>query len=311
MSKIVRFLVEIDSQGMRLDKFLAKELPAVSRSSFKRLIKEGELSVNKIKVKPGYLLKENDEIELILPLEEEVEIKPEAIPLDIIYEDDCLLVVNKPVGMIVHPADKIISGTLVNALLNRTKDLSSLGGSWRRGIVHRLDKDTSGLLVVAKDDNTHFDLAKQFKERRIKREYLAIVRGKIKEREGKIEIPIGRHPKNRKKISAYTHKGKKAVTFYKVIEIFPNYTYVSLRLGTGRTHQIRVHLSYMGHPLAGDKTYGGKLARKESLIRRPALHAHRLGFRHPGNNHFLEFSVPPPGDFQKSLKILASSLVRT
>ena len=307
MDREFKFSVEKDSHGLRLDKFLVEMNVPISRSSLQNLIKKGIVTVNREKVKPSCKLKQKDSVELHLPKEEEIEIKAEAIPLKIVYEDENLLVVNKSAGMIVHPATNVYSGTLVNALLHHTRFLSTINGPMRRGIVHRLDKDTSGLLVVAKDNFSHLNLAGQLAERTMKRRYLALVNGQPKKRQGKIEIAIGRHPRERKKISVHTHKGRKALTFYKVIETFPDYSLLELRLGTGRTHQIRVHLSYLGYPIIGDKVYGGKKAKKEKLIDRPALHAYRLGFKHPATGHSLEFSVPLPDDFQEALRVLGDA----
>ncbi len=307
MNREFKFSFQESFQSTRLDKFLAEMNIPASRSCLKELIKNGSVKINGKKVKPSYKLKQKDLVELRLPKEEEIEIKAEAIPLKIVYEDENLLVVNKSAGMIVHPATNVYSGTLVNALLHHTRFLSTINGPIRRGIVHRLDKDTSGLLVVAKDNLTHSDLAKQLAERKMKRGYLALVKGRLKKSEGKIEIAIGRHARERKKISVHTRKGRKAVTFYKVRELFPDYTLLELRLGTGRTHQIRVHLSYLGYPIIGDKVYGGKKAKKEKLIGRPALHAYRLGFKHPATGHSLEFSVSLPDDFQEALRVLGGA----
>ncbi len=304
MSKKFKFYIEEAFQGQRLDKFLAQEDIPISRSALKNLIKEEVIIVNGKTIKPSYRLKRGDLIEFSLPEEKGSEILAENIPLNIVYEDAYVMVINKPADMIVHPAPNVYKGTLVNALLNYTANLSTVNGSLRRGIVHRLDKDTTGLLVVAKDNASHLSLAGQLAERKMKRRYWALVKGRLKKEEGKIEIPIGRHPKERKKISVYTYKGKEAITFYKVMERFSDYTLLELRLGTGRTHQIRVHLSYLGHPIAGDKVYGGKRGKKETLINRPALHAYLLGFKHPVTGHSLEFSVPLPEDFQKSLDFL-------
>jgi len=307
MERNFKFLIEKDSQNIRLDKFLVQKNVPVSRSSLKSLIKENMVKVNGKKSKPSYKLKQKDCVELSLPIKKEIKIKSENISLNIVYEDENLLIVNKPAGMIVHPATNVYSGTLVNALLYYTKALSTINGPMRRGIVHRLDKDTTGLLVVAKDNSTHIDLAKQLAERKMKRGYFALVQGRMKKDKGKIETIIGRHPRQRKKMSIHTNKGKKAVTFYKTLEKFPDYSLLKLDLGTGRTHQIRVHLAHLGYPVAGDKTYGGKKGRKETLIDRPALHAYRIRFKHPSTGHFLEFSIPLPDDFQESLRMLHSS----
>jgi len=306
MNRKIRFTVDKDSRNFRLDKFLAEKGLSLSRSSLQHLIKQGGVKVERKEVKPSYRLKEKERIEVNPPKIEKIKIKKEDLPLEIIYEDSSLLVVNKPAGMITHPAPKVYSGTLVNALLHHTKSLSTINGPVRPGIVHRLDRETTGLLAVAKDNPTHLNLARQLAERTMKRRYFALVNGKLKKDKGKIEIAIGRHPQKRKKISVHTNKGRKAITFYKVLERFPDYTLMELRLGTGRTHQIRVHLAYLGHPIAGDKVYGGKKGRKETLINRPALHAYRLGFRHPVTGHFLEFSIPLPADFQKALRLLGS-----
>ena len=304
MNREFKFSFQERARGIRLDKFLAELNVSASRSSLKNLTKEGSVRVNGKNVKPSYKLKPKDFITLSLPEEKNIHIQPEDIPLEIIYEDRNLLVINKPPGMIVHPATNVYSGTLVNALLHHTGFLSTINGPMRKGIVHRLDKDTSGLLVVAKDNLTHLNLAGQLTERTMKRRYFALVKGQPQKSQGKIEIAIGRHPRDRKKISVHTRKGRKAVTFYKVIKTFLDCSLLELRLGTGRTHQIRVHLSYLGYPIIGDKVYGGKKAKKEKLINRIALHAYRLGFKHPATGHSLEFSVSLPDDFQEALRIL-------
>lgn len=315
MSSIKSIHITSDSANQRIDKFLSSYDSTLSRSFIQRLIDNGSVTVNGKFAKSSYKLKEGDEIKIEIPELEPSTVKPEPIPLDILYEDDSVIVVNKPAGMVVHPAAGYGSGTLVNALLYHCRNtLSGIGGIERPGIVHRLDKDTSGLLMVAKDDFTHNHLSKQLKDRTIVRKYLALVKGNIKEDSKKIEIPIGRHVSDRKKMSIKTKRGRIAITEFTVMERFGDYTLLEIRLKTGRTHQIRVHLSAIGHPVAGDKIYGKssrptivgapKAQSSDFLIPRQMLHATILGFIHPKTGKYLEFNAQLPDDMKDILIFL-------
>ncbi|MBM6698459.1 RluA family pseudouridine synthase [Streptococcus alactolyticus] len=289
----------IKESGIRLDKALA-DLTELSRSQANEAIKNGNILVNGKAVKAKYSVKEGDLVTYDLPEPEVLEYEAEDIPLDIVYEDDDVAVVNKPQGMVVHPSVGHTSGTLVNALMYHIHDLSSINGVVRPGIVHRIDKDTSGLLMIAKNDRAHQALAEELKDKKSLRKYLAIVHGNISNDRGVIEAPIGRSEKDRKK-QAVTAKGKPAVTHFKVLERFGNYTLVELTLETGRTHQIRVHMAYIGHPVAGDPLYG---PRKTLKGNGQFLHAQTLGFTHPTTGESLRFSVEPPAIFQETLENL-------
>lgn len=282
----------------RLDLFLVEKLSRdYSRSFLQRLILQGEVLVNKETVKSHTRIKAGDRIELTIPLPQKTRMVAEEIPLDIVFEDGHLLVVNKPAGMVVHPAAGNFTGTMVNALLGHYKELSGVGEQSRPGIVHRLDKDTSGLLVVAKDDYTHRGLSNQFKNHTIKRKYIAFVKGVVQLDNGTINLPIERHKRHRQKMAVGFTKSKDAITHYKVLKRFEDYTMLELRLETGRTHQIRTHMEYLGHPLLGDKKYGKGWGR----INRQALHAATLGFRHPVTKEFLEFKSELPADMKQLL----------
>lgn len=289
----------IKESGIRLDKALA-DLTELSRSQANEAIKNGNILVNGKAVKAKYSVKEGDLVTYDLPEPEVLEYEAEDIPLDIVYEDDDVAVVNKPQGMVVHPSVGHTSGTLVNALMYHIHDLSSINGVVRPGIVHRIDKDTSGLLMIAKNDRAHQALAEELKDKKSLRKYLAIVHGNISNDRGVIEAPIGRSEKDRKK-QAVTAKGKPAVTHFKVLERFGNYTLVELTLETGRTHQIRVHMAYIGHPVAEDPLYG---PRKTLKGNGQFLHAQTLGFTHPTTGESLRFSVEPPAIFQETLENL-------
>ncbi len=268
-----------------------------------RLIEKGYVLVNSRRMRSSYRVRPGDQIEMNVPPPKEITLCPEPIPLDIVYEDEDLLVVNKPPGLVVHPAPGHQGGTLVNALLNHCPNLPGIGGYLRPGIVHRLDKDTSGLLLVSKTDLAHQRLAAQLKARKIKRKYLALVHGEAKEEEGLIDAPLGRDPKNRKKIAVVPH-GKEARTFYRVKKRFPGYTLLEVELETGRTHQIRVHLAYAGYPVAGDPVYGFR----RNLLNLPgqALHAYRLSFTHPRTGEFLSFEAPLPPAFTEAIAFLSN-----
>lgn len=295
---------DASAQGQRIDKYLAMELSDYSRSFLQKQLKEGNVTIDEKAVKSSYLLSEDDEITVLIPDNKEPDIEAENIPLSILYEDDQLLVVDKPKGMVVHPSAGHYSGTLVNALLYHCKDnLSGINGVLRPGIVHRIDKDTTGALLVCKTDLAHRDLAQQLKEHSITRRYRAIVHGNLKEEEGTIEGAIGRHPTERKKMAINPKNGKPAVTHYKVLEHYKNYSYIECRLETGRTHQIRVHMSSIGHPLVGDTVYGPKKCPFPNLEGQ-TLHAMILGFVHPVTKEYLEFTAPLPQYFEKLQKKL-------
>jgi len=298
-----RFLIGEDEQEQRIDVFISENIEELSRSYIQKLIAEELIKVNGKKIKANYRLKEDDLIEAIIPDPEPIIIKPENITLEIVYEDNDLLVVNKPVDMVVHPAAGNYSGTLVNALLYHCQDLSGINGKLRPGIVHRIDKDTSGLLVVAKNDVSHQELAQQLKEHSVDRAYLALVHGVITEPGGIIDAPIGRHPNERKKMAVTFKNSKNAVTKYMVKERFHNHTFAECRLETGRTHQIRVHMAYINHPLVGDPLYGYN--KRDNLgFQGQALHAYLIGFTHPRTKERLSFQVDLPDYFRAVLENL-------
>ena len=282
---------------LRLDVAVGMFIPDLTRSAVARLIVEGNVLVNGKPQPKSYKVQFNDQIEVLLPEPKTTDVLPQDIPLDIVYEDDHLLVVNKPKGLVVHPAAGNPDGTLVNALLHHCGDsLSGIGGVIRPGIVHRIDKDTSGLLVVAKNDAAHLLLSEQIKEHSFTREYCAVVYGRVKNDEGTVCAPIGRHPTDRKKQAVTSKNSKEATTHYKVEKTYRGYTQLRLRLETGRTHQIRVHMAYIGHPVCGDTVYAGKLADKSGL-QGQCLHAAKLGFIHPKTNEYMEFEAPLPTYF--------------
>ena len=285
--------------GMRLDAFVCAELN-ISRSLSAELIENGEVLLNGKPAKKKAAVAERDEVTVNIPELKELEAEPQDIPLDIVYEDDDLLVVNKPKGMVVHPAPGNPDGTLVNALLFHCKgSLSGINGVMRPGIVHRIDKDTSGLLMVAKNDAAHVSLAEQIKEHSFTREYSAVVYGNVKDDEGTVNAPIGRDPKNRQRMAIVYTNSKKAVTHYKVVERLQGFTYMNFRLETGRTHQIRVHSASIGHPIAGDPVYGPKKVITE--LEGQCLHARVIGFIHPRTKQYMEFSSELPDYFEKFL----------
>lgn len=296
------YVIESENVGERLDSFLSDENPEKTRSGLKILIDDGKVLVNDKKVKAGYSLKINDVVCLELPDPVSSEIQPEDIKLNIIYEDDDLLVINKPQGMVVHPAVSNYSGTLVNALLYHIKNLSGINGVLRPGIVHRLDKNTSGLLLVAKNDKAHISLSKQLQTKECKRFYKAIVEGVVKE-DGMIQTRIGRDPKNRLKQAVLQEpKGKVAITKYKVLEQFENNTFMEFELLTGRTHQIRVHAQYIHHPIVGDDLYNPKKCKFN--LNGQLLHAYKIEFTHPTKNERMVFECELPDYFEKVLKVL-------
>ncbi len=291
-------------EGERIDKFLSVLLENSSRNAIQKLIENGKVLVNGQAVNKKFKVSCDDEI-VILPSElKPLDAEPENIPLDIVYEDEDLLVVNKPRGMVVHPAPGNYSGTLVNALLYHCKDsLSGINGILRPGIVHRIDKDTSGLLIVAKNDKAHMGLAEQIKEHSFTREYNAVIVGHLKEEEGTVNAPIGRSSKDRKKMCVTEHNSKNAVTHYKVIENYEGYSHISLKLETGRTHQIRVHMAHLGHAVAGDFVYGND--KKSAYLNGQCLHAIKIGFIHPKTQEYLEFTSDLPDYFKEFLNKLS------
>lgn len=293
-----------ENADKRLDMFLTNELDGLSRTQIQRLIEEGNVLVNDTKSRANYRLHSGDRVECKVPEPQPLEICAEDIPLDIVYEDQDVLVVNKPQGLVVHPANGNYQGTLVNALMYHCHDLSGINGVLRPGIVHRIDKDTSGLLLVAKNDLAHQSLAEQIKEHSVKREYLALVHGVMPEPGGIVEAPIGRDIKDRQKMAVVTKNSKDALTEYTVLERFNGYTLIECRLQTGRTHQIRVHMAYINHPVVGDPKYG--LKRNNLGFPGQALHAMTIGFRHPRKQEWLEFSANPPRLFREVLVELGS-----
>ena len=287
---------------VRLDSYISEEIDGLSRSRVQSLIKSGKITVNCKSVKPSFCISAGDVVEIDIPEPVPCEAVAENIPLDIIYEDDDILIVNKPKGMSVHPGAGHLTGTLVNALLYHCKDdLSGINGVMRPGIVHRIDKDTSGALIVCKNDEAHSFIAAQLAEHSIKRRYIAIVRGHLPALRGTVNKPIGRNPKDRKKM-AIVEGGRRAVTHYSVLEEFKDYTYAEFRLETGRTHQIRVHMASIGHPLLGDEIYGS--GKSKYKTEGQALHAESIGFIHPKGREYVEFHSPVPEYFEKILNDL-------
>lgn len=304
MNNFMRFKVEEPEVGFRLDKYLFEKLSefSFSRSFLQRLIKENFVFVDEKTEKSNYKLKLGQSIEVTVPEPEETEIVPEDIPLDILYEDSDLLIVNKPKNMVVHPSAGHYSGTLVNAVMYHCKDsLSGINGEIRPGIVHRIDKDTTGSLIICKNDETHIAIAEQIKVHSVKRIYRGIVSGHVRETEGTVEGDIGRHPTDRKKM-AIVSGGRHAVTHYRVLAQFANASYMEFKLETGRTHQIRVHMASIGHPLLGDTVYGNQ--KNPYHLQGQALHAMMIGFIHPGTGEYMEVSAPLPEYFQELIQRL-------
>lgn len=298
MQKEWEYIISESEKGQRLDQFLSlqKEL-SLSRSRIKKLIEDEKILLNNQSAKPSHRLKLDDRIKVVVPPPKKLEVRPEPIPLDVVYEDEDLIVVNKPKGMVVHPAPGNYSGTLVNALLYHCGALANLGAPLRPGIVHRLDKDTSGLMVVAKNDFSYQSLARQIKNRTVEKTYVALVHGVMENDQGVIEAGLGRHPVQRKKMSVLSKRTKEALTYYKVLEHFKNYTLVEVKIKTGRTHQIRVHLSYIGYPIVGDPTYG----KKGDAIKGQLLHAKKLAFVHPRTGQRVEFESELPEEMKAML----------
>jgi len=294
--------IEAPKDAGRVDLYLAGFFPEISRSRIQGMLKSGEITVNGKEAKPNLKLAGGEDIRLAIKKPLPLCVKPEEIALNILYEDRDIIVLDKPQGMVVHPATGHYQGTLVNALLYHCGDLSGINGIMRPGIVHRIDKDTSGVLVVAKNDAAHQGLVAQWKKHSIKRLYIALLHGVIAEGAGIVDAPIGRSRKDRKKMAVDPQKGRPAITHYQVLERFSNYTLAQLRLETGRTHQIRVHMSYLGHPVAGDPVYGPRKSRLP--LAGQALHAQELGFYHPITGRWLEYSTPLPFYFEELLQAL-------
>ena len=296
----LNFNITEENNNIRIDRYLAEQCPDLSRSYIQKLVKDGAVFVNNRQVKANYKVQPQDQVILTIPDMQVPDILPENIPLDILYEDQWLLVVNKPKDMVVHPSAGHMEGTLVNAVMAHCGEhLSGINGVLRPGIVHRIDKDTTGALLICKDDTVHRDLAEQLKVHSIKRRYRAIVQGNLKEDQGTVDAPVGRHPTDRKKMAVNYKNGKEAVTHYQVLERFSNATYIECRLETGRTHQIRVHMASLGHPLLGDTIYGS--SKNPYHLQGQALHAMILGFVHPITREYLEFQAPLPEYFIKLL----------
>lgn len=292
-----------DPEDERLDKWISEALEGLSRSFIQKCIKEDKVLVNGTPQKASYRLKTDDEIVFSIPEAAQPDITPEDIPLSILYEDDDLLVIDKPKNMVVHPAPGHYSGTIVNAVMYHCQnDLSGIGGVMRPGIVHRIDKDTTGSIIICKNDKAHLSIAAQLKEHSITRKYRAIVCGIIRDEEGSVDAPIGRDPQNRKRMAVNHKNGKSAVTHYRVLQRFKNYTYIECQLETGRTHQIRVHMTSIGHPLLGDTLYG--TGRSPFHLEGQTLHAMVIGFQHPSTGAYVEVTAPLPDYFEHLLKVL-------
>lgn len=301
------YRITAETKSERLDTFISST-SSLTRSFIQKLIREGLITVNSHKEKAGYRIKEGDYVEMTIPDEPEKILTPENIPLDIIWEDAYIIAVNKPPHMVIYPAAGNRSGTMMNALISKCKKLSSIGAPLRPGVIHRLDKDTSGVIVIAKDDASYYSLSNQFKKREIEKEYLALLFGNLKDDQGEINVPIGRSESDRKKMSTKARRGKEAVTHFHVMKRYPSATLAKIRIATGRTHQIRVHFASIGNPVLGDKTYGRKtslkLGQKTVNFGRQMLHAYSLKLRHPASGQTLELTVPMPEDMEKAIEKL-------
>ena len=297
-----KLIVNSENVGVRLDAYVADNINSLSRTMVKKLIEEGNISVNGKTQKVSYKVQENDEISVIVPEAKQLDLKAQDIPLEVVYEDKDIIVVNKPKGLVVHPANGNWDGTLVNAIMAICKDsLSGIGGEIRPGIVHRLDKDTSGLLIIEKNDVAHLNMSNQIKDRQVKKVYYALVRGVVSENEATINMPIARSTKDRKKM-AVAKNGKEAITHFKVLERFNKYTLLEVKIDTGRTHQIRVHLSEIGHPVVGDEVYSN--GKNEFGVKGQLLHAKSLDFKHPITGKEMHLESELPEEFENVLKQL-------
>jgi len=297
-SKLIEFVVTEDGAKLRLDQFLAKRLPEYSRSRIQQLIRGGFVRLNDQTTRPRQIVRRGDKISLREPPVEKIDIRPEPIPLDVLFEDEDIIVINKPAGLTVHPGAGQREHTLVNALLSHCVSLSGIGGKERPGIVHRLDKETSGCLVVAKNDIAHRELSKQFAARTVEKIYLALVTGKLRKPAGVIEEKIGRHPVHRQRMRVTSLRGRTAKTEYRVICSSEQASLIECRLHSGRTHQIRVHLHHLGHAVLGDKVYAARFAKN---FPRQMLHAWKLGFHHPRTGELKNFEAPSPADFKQAV----------
>lgn len=302
MNEVI-FDIVPEMEDERIDKCICNYMDSLSRSYIQKIIKDGNVFVNDFPVKSNYKVKVDDKVRFIIPDNVEPDIPAQNIPLDIIYEDTDVLIINKPKNMVVHPAPGHYEGTIVNAVMHHCKDaLSGINGVMRPGIVHRIDKDTTGSLIICKNDEAHNHIAAQLKEHSINRRYRAIVWGRVSQEEGVVDAPIGRHPTDRKKMAINQKNGKRAVTHYRVLERFDKFTYIECKLETGRTHQIRVHMTSIGHPLLGDEVYSN--AKSPYKVDGQTLHAMTLGFVHPSTKEYMEFEAPLPEYFQDILRKL-------
>ncbi|BFT73300.1 RluA family pseudouridine synthase [Paenibacillus sp. P36] len=302
---VIEWTVDKEYAGERIDKFITEALEEdVSRTLVQQWVKDGHVKVNEKTIKPNYKLSQQDAISLQIPDPQGVELLAEDIPLHVVYEDADVIVINKQRGLVVHPAPGHYSGTLVNALMHHCKDLSGINGELRPGIVHRIDKDTSGLIMSAKNDKAHASLAEQLKAHTVNRKYIALVHGHLQHDQGTIDAPIGRDSHDRKMYTVTEKNSKHAVTHFVVLERFGDFTLVELKLETGRTHQIRVHMKFIGHPLVGDPMYGKS---KGMLMDGQALHAAVLGFEHPRTGEWLQFEAPIPSDMEQLLQTIRTS----
>ena len=292
-----KIIFEISEEGKRLDLYIA-ERTELTRTRIQQLIKDGNINVNNKKSKPSYKVEKNDFIEMIIPDEKEIDLIPENINIKILYEDSDIAVIDKEAGIVVHPSHGHESGTLVNAVMYHIKDLSGINGEIRPGIVHRLDKDTSGLLIIAKNDTAHLRLSEMFGSSGIRKTYIAILKGKINKESGKLETLIGRDPKDRKKMAVVKTNGKTAITYFQVLDKNEKFSLVKVNIQTGRTHQIRVHMKYLGYPVLGDSVYG----RDKKIAGRQMLHAYKLEFLHPVTQKAMKIISELPQDFEKALK---------
>jgi 23S rRNA pseudouridine1911/1915/1917 synthase len=301
ISEVITLVVPKEAAGTRFDRFLAERLRQFSRSRIQQFIRSGAATLKGKQARPRDFVRAGDDVRLLEPPLEKIDHQPEEIPLDVLFEDDDLIVLNKPAGLVIHPGAGHQKHTLVNALLSHCHNLSGIGGKERPGIVHRLDKDTSGCVVVAKNDATHHGLSAQFAERTVEKIYLALVNGKLRRNTGSIDADIARHPVQRKKMTASSVRGRSAKTEYRVLRDGPTASLIECRLHSGRTHQIRVHFHHIGHPILGDKIYGPKAGK---IFPRQMLHAWKLGFKHPRTGDVLRFEASIPADFTSALRQL-------